>query len=140
MIWSLCKEGEADKKNTHFLTDGIIRSFLNFDGSKEREKCLYFDLSNDNAFIEFNFQRGTSVGKLKSSLGIEITDEEIEKAKSIPFSVNNVFYSVFKNKFTEIENKFISEILPNFRNGSTTTNKQKNERQNAYASVKSKEL
>jgi hypothetical protein len=122
------------------LTDGIIRSFLNFDGSKEREKCLYFDLSNDNAFIEFNFQRGTSVGKLKSSLGIEITDEEIEKAKSIPFSVNNVFYSVFKNKFTEIENKFISEILPNFRNGSTTTNKQKNERQNAYASVKSKEL
>lgn len=116
MTCALCKEREANKKNTHFLTDGIIRSCLNLDGSKEREKGFYFDLSNDNAFIEFNFQRGTSIDKLKSSLGREVTDEEIEKAKSIPFSVDNVFCSVCENFFTDIESKFISEILPSFRN------------------------
>jgi hypothetical protein len=120
MICTLCKEREADKKNTHFLTDGIIRSCLNLDGSKEREKGFYFDLSNENAFIEFNFQRGTSVDKLKSSLGREVTDEEIEKAKSIPFSVDNVFCSVCESYFTEIETKFISEILPSFRNTDLT--------------------
>ncbi len=120
MTCALCKEREANKKNTHFLTDGIIRSCLNLDGSKEREKGFYFDLSNDNAFIEFNFQRGTSIDKLKSSLGREVTDEEIEKAKSIPFSVDNVFCSVCENYFTEIESKFINELLPSFRNTDLT--------------------
>jgi hypothetical protein len=116
MTCALCRNRDANKKNTHFLTDGIIRSCLNLDGSKEREKGFYFDLSNDNAFIEFNFQRGTCIDKLKSSLGREVTDEEIDKAKSIPFSVDNVFCSVCENYFTEIESKFISEILPSFRN------------------------
>jgi len=120
MICALCKDREANKKNTHFLTDGIIRSCLNLDGSKKREKGFYFDLSNDNAFIEFNFQRETSVDKLKSSLGREVTDEEIEKAKSIPFSVDNVFCNVCESYFTEIENKFINEILPSFRNTNLT--------------------
>jgi hypothetical protein len=117
---ALCIEREANKENTHFLTDSIIRSCLNLDGSKEREKGFYFDLSNDNAFIEFNFQRGTSIDKLQSSLGREVTDEEIEKAKSIPFSVDNVFCGICENYFTEIENKFISEILPSFRNTDLT--------------------
>lgn len=120
MTCALCKEREANKKNSHFLTDGIIRSCLNLDGSREREKGFYFDLSNDNAFIEFNFQRGTSIDKLKSSLGRDVTEEEIEKAKSIPFSVDNVFCNVCENYFTEIESKFISEILPSFRNTNLT--------------------
>lgn len=120
MNCALCREKKADKKNTHFLTDGIIRSCLNLDGSKEREKGFYFDLSNDNAFVEFNFQRGTCVDKLRSSLGRDITDEEIEKAKSIPFSVDNVFCSVCESYFTEIESKFITEILPSFRNSDLT--------------------
>ena len=116
MTCALCKEREADKKNTHFLTDGIIRICLNLDGSKEREKGFYFDLSNDNAFVEFNFQRGTSVDKLEASLGRQVSDDEIEKAKAIPFSVDNVFCSVCESCFTEIENKFIAETLPKFRN------------------------
>jgi hypothetical protein len=116
MTCALCKEREADKKNTHFLTDGIIRSCLNLDGSKEREKGFYFDLSNDNAFVEFNFQRGTSIDKLEASLGRQVSDDEIEKAKAIPFSVDNVFCSVCESYFTEIENKFIAETLPKFRN------------------------
>ena len=116
MTCALCKEREADKKNTHFLTDGIIRSCLNLDGSKEREKGFYFDLSNDNAFVEFNFQRGTSVDKLEASLGRQVSDDEIQKAKAIPFSVDNVFCSVCESYFTEIENKFIAETLPKLRN------------------------
>ena len=120
MTCALCKEREANKKNTHFLTDAIIRSCLNLEGSKEREKGFYFELSNDNAFIGFNFQRGTSVDKLKSSLGRDVTDEEIEKAKSIPFSVDYVFCSVCESIFTEIENKFINDILSGFRDTDLT--------------------
>jgi hypothetical protein len=116
MTCALCKEREADKKNTHFLTDGIIRSCLNLDGSKEREKGFYFDLSSDNAFVEFNFQRGTCIDKIEESLGRQVSDVEIEKAKAIPFSVDNVFCSVCESFFTEIENKFITETLPKFRN------------------------
>ena len=120
MTCALCKAREANKKNTHFLTDGIIRSCLNLDGSKKREKGFYFNLSNDNPFIEFNFQRETPINKLKSSLAREVTDEENEKAKSIPFSVDNVFCSVCENYFTEIESKFINELLPIFRNTDLT--------------------
>ena len=116
MTCALCKEREANKKNTHYLTDAIIRSCLNLGGDNNREKGFYFDLSNDNAFIEFNFQRGTSVDKLETSLGREVSDEEIEKAKAIPFSVDNVFCSICESKFTEIENIFLKEILPLFRN------------------------
>jgi len=61
MICALCKNREADKKNTHYLTDGIIRSCLNQDGSGDREKGFYFDLSNKSSYVEFNFQRETSV-------------------------------------------------------------------------------
>ncbi|MBK8657107.1 MAG: hypothetical protein IPN20_25120 [Haliscomenobacter sp.] len=37
-ICALCAKNEANKKNTHYLTDGIIRSCLNEDGSNVREK------------------------------------------------------------------------------------------------------
>lgn len=120
MTCALCKEREADKKNTHFLTDGVIRSCLNLDGSKERDKGFYFSLSNDNAFVEFNFQRGTSIDKLEASLGRKVSDNEIEKAKGNPFSVDNIFCSICESYFTKIENKFIAETLPKFRNVNLT--------------------
>ena len=115
MICALCRQREANKKNTHYLTDGIIRSCLNLDGSKDREKGFYFDLSNDSAFVEFNFQRGTAIDKLEEALGRQVNEEEIEKAKKIPFSVDNVFCNVCESLFTEIESKFIADILPRFR-------------------------
>jgi hypothetical protein len=115
MACALCKEREANKKNTHYLTDGIIRSCLNQEGSGEREKGFYFDLSNNSAFVEFNFQRETSISKLEESLGREPTDDEIEKAKQIPFSVDYVFCSDCEAIFTSIENSFIENILPQFR-------------------------
>ncbi len=61
------------------MTDGIICSLLNVDGNKEREKGIYFDLSNENVFVVFNFQRGTFIDKLEASLGRQVSDDEIEK-------------------------------------------------------------
>lgn len=115
MICALCRERDANKRNTHYLTDGIIRSCLNQDGSGEREKGFYFDLSNKSAYVEFNFQRETSIEKLEESLGRQPTDEEIEKAKKIPFSVDYVFCNLCENIFSNIENPFIETILPKFR-------------------------
>ncbi|CEN33542.1 hypothetical protein [Capnocytophaga cynodegmi] len=120
MICKLCKTQEADKKNTHYLTDSIIRGALNFDGSNEREKGFYFDMSNNTPFIEYNFQRNTPVDKVEERLGRNITDEEIEKAKTIPYSVDNVFCSSCEKHFTGIEEDFITKILPKFREANLT--------------------
>lgn len=120
MICELCKERIANKKNTHYLTDSIIRTCLNQDGSNERETGFYFDLSNDTPFVDFNFQRGTSVGKLEESLGRPATEDEIEKAKDIPFSVDNVFCSVCEDIFTSIETAFTDNYLSEFRNKDLT--------------------
>lgn len=120
MKCALCKHTEADKKNTHFLTDGIIRSCLNENGENIREKGFYFDLSNDSPFVEFNFQQRTTPEKLESALGREPSETEIEKAKHIPFSVDFVFCASCEAKFTSIENKFINKPLSNFRSKKIT--------------------
>jgi hypothetical protein len=115
-ICALCQNKEANKTNTHYLTDGIIRSCLNLDGSQDREKGFYFDLSNNSAYWEFNFQRKTSIKKLEESLGRLPTDDEIEKAKQVPFSVDFIFCNDCENIFTSIESNFMDIILPKFRN------------------------
>ncbi len=116
MKCQLCKEKDATKKNTHYLTDSIIRTNLNEDGSNKREKGAYFDMSNTNAFTEFNFQRGTSPEKIKEILGREPTEEEIEAAKEIPFSVDDTFCPDCENIFTQIESEFIQNVLPQITN------------------------
>lgn len=113
-LCKLCLEREANKKNTHYLTDAIIRTCLNLDGTNEREKGLYFALDNTNPFIDFNFQRLDEL-TLEATIGRKPTDEEIENAKSIPFSVDYVFCSECEKLFTEIETPFIEKILPRFR-------------------------
>ena len=120
MKCALCKTNEADKKNTHYLTDGIIRSCLNQDGSIEREKGYYFDISSFSPFVDFNFQRNTSVTRLEESLNRQPTEEEINKAKVIPFSVDFVFCSNCESLFTKIETQFIELILPKLRESDIT--------------------
>ena len=115
MKCKLCKNKYPNKKNTHFLTDSVIRTCLNENGENIREKGFYFDISNDSAFIEFNFQRRTSIEKLTTTLGRIPNEEDIAKAKQIPFSVDNIFCSDCENKFTEIEEKFIKKYLESFR-------------------------
>jgi hypothetical protein len=74
-----------------------------------------FNVSNNNPFIDFKFQRSTNTTSIIKALGREPSEEEIEKAKQNSFSVDNVFCSNCEKKFTEIENKFINETLPKLR-------------------------
>ncbi len=115
MNCALCQEREANKKNTHYLSDGIIRKCLNIGGTNERERGYYFDISNGNPFVEFNFQRIDEVN-LEKGLGRAPTEEELENARQIPFSVDYVFCSVCEKSFTEFESQFSNEIIPKLRN------------------------
>jgi hypothetical protein len=116
MICALCLNKAATKKNTHYLTDGIIRSCLNWEGTNEREKGFYFDMSSKTVGVDFNFQRETPTEQLRKTFGRLPTDEEIDKAKKIPFSVNDVFCPDCEKIFTGIENQFLNFVLPQFRN------------------------
>jgi hypothetical protein len=116
MICKLCNLNEATKKNTHYLTDSIIRSALNIDGSNSRDKGFYFDMSNDKPSVEFNFQRSTPMEKFELETGRQTSDEENEMAKEILFSVDNVFCPDCEKLFGEIETPFIENILPKLRN------------------------
>jgi len=122
---ALCGKSKADKKNTHYLTDYIIRSALNqdgIDGSKNREKGAYFDLTT--GIPEFKFQRNTSPEKIKEIIGRQPTDGEIEDSKeNIEYSKDNIFCSKCEERFTKIENDF-KPICNNFRNGNYV-NKEK---------------
>lgn len=120
MNCALCLDKEATKKNTHYLTDGIIRSCLNLEGSNERGKGFYFDMSSKTAGVGFNFQRETPTEKLEKTFGRLPSDEEIDKAKKIPFSVDNVFCPDCEKIFTGIENQFLQDILPQFRDSNLT--------------------
>lgn len=122
MKCKLCESKEANKKNTHYLTDSVIRSCLNEAGENIREKGLYFDISNDKAFVGFNFQRNTSITSLQEVLGREPNDAEIENAKAIPYSVDYVFCSDCEKKFTIIEEIFIKNHLDYFRNQNFNSN------------------
>jgi hypothetical protein len=115
MICKCCNEKEADKKNTHYLTDSIIRKCLNENGTNYREKGFMFGLSNKNPFVEFSFQRETNTTSIIEALGREPSDEEINIAKKNAFSVDNYFCSDCENRFTIIENEFLKQILPKLR-------------------------
>ncbi|PQA93919.1 hypothetical protein SAMN05421796_1062 [Chryseobacterium piscicola] len=118
-ICKFCQINDANKKNTHYLTDAIIRSCLNIEGSNNREKGLYFAINSKNPFIEFNFQR-LDEHTIENAIGRKPTDEEIENAKRIPFSVDYIFCSDCERKFTDIETKFIEKVLPKFRQDDLT--------------------
>ncbi len=115
MKCALCQDREANKKNTHYLSDGVIRKCLNIGGTNERERGFYFDISNGNPFVEFNFQRIDEVN-LEKALGREPTDEELKNARQIPFSVDYVFCKECEESFTDFESEFSAKILPKLRN------------------------
>jgi hypothetical protein len=117
MKCQLCKINEADKTNTHYLSDNIIRLALNEKGSNIREKGFYFNISTDEKFVDFNFQRNTSIPQIEDHIKREISDLDIEKSTAqTPFSVDYIFCSKCEKIFTEIENNFNNQILVKFRN------------------------
>ncbi len=115
MICRCCNIKEADKKNTHYLTDAIIRKCLNENGTNLREKGFMFGLSNKSPFVEFGFQRETNTTSIIDALRREPSVEEINEAKKNPFSVDHFFCSDCEKLFTNIESEFINDILPKLR-------------------------
>jgi len=111
----LCQEKPADKTNTHYLTDGVIRNCLNEEGSNVREKALTFNISLHKDSIEARFQRNTSQKGVLKTFGREASEEEIRAAKKALFSVDYVFCSECEKKFTAIEAPFLNEVLPGLR-------------------------
>lgn len=116
IVCSLCKLEKAPRKNTHYLTDSIIRTALNEGGINERDKGVYFEIDPDNLFSEMKFQRGASPEKLEELLGRPTTDEENQESKKkIEFSVNDKFCKECEDKFGLIEVNFNENILKFFR-------------------------
>lgn len=108
-------EKEKLKTNTHFLTDGIIRQALNFDGSNVKDKGFYNEFSSNSPYIGFNFQRKASE-KFSEAFERQANSVEIEKSKNtIAFSVDYIFCKDCEDKFTKIETKFQADILKKMR-------------------------
>ena len=116
MICPLCRYNEANKPNTHYLTDSIIRTALNLEGSNVRESGFYFTVETGNPFFDFNFQRATPIIAVENALGRDANENEIAEAKRRLYSVDKVFCSDCETRFTEIEAAFIANVLPSFRN------------------------
>lgn len=113
-ICALCKVHKADKQNTHYLSDAIIRRNLNLDGGNSRETGFYYTLG-DEPYAKFGFQRNTNIDSVQQELQREPTIDECKAARNNPFSVNDTFCKDCEDKFTSIETKFINEILPKIR-------------------------
>jgi hypothetical protein len=114
---ALCLLNKPTKTNTHYLSYSIIKNALNENGSKEREKTLSFDLSNDKIFTKVNFKSAISPEKLHEIFGRELTEEELEESKSSPdeFAVHYVFCPSCEDRFTEIESKFSASSMMKMR-------------------------
>lgn len=107
---ALCKEKNANKKNTHYLTDAVIRACLNYEGNNERERGFFFNISNDSHLVRFGFQRSTPPKLIERELKREPTEKEIEEAKENPYSVNDVFCSDCEALFGKIERPFLDVV------------------------------
>lgn len=105
---------EKLKDNTHYLTDGIIKSALNFDSSNERGRGVIFE-GDDQGHIKVKFQQHATEA-FEKVVGREATNPEIEEAKSTPdFSVAKIFCEDCETKFEKIETKFQDDISKRLR-------------------------
>lgn len=112
----LCGLNEAKKKNTHYLTDAIIRTALNPEGGNKRGTGLYWKFSTEKAGLKFGFQQSTFDLKLEEALGRAATEEEIDEAVAkTAFSVDDHFCASCEDHFGEVEKPFTKDILPRFR-------------------------
>lgn len=112
---ALCGMNKANKPNTHYLTDAIIKSAISVDEKNTREKSSYYTMSSDKIGMLYGFQRNTPQMVIERNLEREPTKEEIENAKKNPYSVDNVFCSDCEKLFTKIEESFVNDVLPKLR-------------------------
>lgn len=104
---ALCHTNIADKTNTHYLSDSIIRKALNLKGTNKRGYGFSYSLSTTELNIDFNFQRNVNDTDLKRVLGRSATEEEIQKSMSFTiYSVDYIFCKSCEDIFSKIENDF----------------------------------
>jgi len=114
MKCKLCKKREADKKNTHFLTDAAIRQAVNQDGRNVRDSGLYFDFSNTKAFVDFNFQQSTSKEKIEEVLKREITKMILRnQLLQMTFLLIIIFVQYVKTTFVKSRTNLFMKYLKN---------------------------
>ena len=107
-ICPFCRIRQANKTNTHYLTDYIIRTCLNHAGGKVRETGLFVSYNSSQATLEPSFQREVSPSVIEKAYGREPSDAEIESAiAETPYSVDFFFCSECEKVFTQIENDFL---------------------------------
>ena len=117
MKCKLCHLEKKPKSNTHYLTDFIIRTALNEDGSNERGKGSYWSIDPEKPTVDYKFQQEISVAKLENILGRQSTEEEnLDAEKNIDFTVSDSFCKQCEDIFTDIENEFSQKIIQKFRN------------------------
>ena len=115
---ALCGVKMANKSNTHYLTDMIIRKCLNVEGCNAREKGRYHVISPYRISADFHYQTSVLSEEIEEIIGRTTTDEENQQEGKIPFSVDYVFCSDCEDIFTAIETNFKNSILPKFRKSS----------------------
>ena len=117
MKCKLCHLEKKPKCNSHYLTDFIIRTALNEDGSNERGKGSYWSIDPEKPTVDYKFQQEISVAKLENILGRQSTEEEnLDAEKNIDFTVSDSFCKQCEDIFTDIENEFAQKIIQKFRN------------------------
>ena len=116
---ALCKNRIADKKNTHYLTDAVIRSCFDPEGrssNKYREMGSYYDVSSNTPALHFGFQRNTSDRIIREKLGRDPTYDEIKEAEHNPYAVDDMFCEDCEDRFGKIEKPFVEKIWPKIKN------------------------
>lgn len=116
---ALCGVENANKTNTHYLSDNIIRNALNKNGKSKRGYGSYCELSTVAPFINYRFQQGIQRDNLIENFKRDPYEKEIAYArKNIAFSVDNVFCSNCEDLFGQIEKKFNDNVLARLRDAS----------------------
>jgi len=106
MKCKLCRNREADKTNTHYLTDAIIRPCLNPDGGNGREEGVYFDLEYSK--IESNFQRNSSIDKVDNYFVIITNSWKKIKSKKVLLATWNTYNELWVKWEEEFLGKWVS--------------------------------
>lgn len=112
----LCNLYKLPKPNTHYLSDFLIKTALNDEGSSKRGRGIYWGIDTSKSVVDFKFQTDAPIMKLEKLLGRSTTDVENYDARyNIDFAVSDSFCKSCEDIFTKIENDFNNQLLSKFR-------------------------
>ncbi|WDO12758.1 hypothetical protein MH928_15725 [Flavobacterium sp. WW92] len=103
----LCITLKADKKGSHIVPHFLLKRIDNQEGMTGRDKELGFVLSEFGA--KSYFGRATSVAKIEEIFG-EVTEEVIDKNKTLPLVEDYVFCSICEKKLAVIESAYANTL------------------------------